>query len=51
VIAGPQAFNKVRQGGGSLKLRPIQFFLFLKERVGTEEMLKMMVAIKVAKQV
>jgi hypothetical protein len=34
-----------------LKLRPIQFCIFLKALVGTEEMLRMMVeAIKVAKQ-
>jgi hypothetical protein len=35
-----------------LKLRPMQFCLFLKALVGTEEMMRMMVqAIKVAKQV
>jgi len=34
-----------------LKLRPIQFCIFLKALVGTEEMLRMMIeAIKVAKQ-
>jgi hypothetical protein len=45
----PEDFGKVRD---LLKLRPIQFCLFLKALVGTEEMLRMMVeAIGVAKQV
>jgi len=44
----PEDFAKVQD---LLKLRPIQFCLFLKALVGTEEMLRMMVeAIKVAKQ-
>jgi hypothetical protein len=44
----PEDFAKVRD---LLKLRPIQFCLFLKALVGTEEMLRMMIeAIKVAKQ-
>ena len=43
----PEDFAKMRD---LLKLRPVQFCLFLKALVGTEEMLKMMVeAIKVAK--
>jgi hypothetical protein len=43
----PEDFARVRD---LLKLRPIQFCLFLKALVGTEEMLRMMVeAIKVAK--
>jgi len=44
----PEDFTKVRD---LLKLRPIQFCLFLKALVGTKEMLRMMVeAIRVAKQ-
>jgi len=45
----PEDFAKV---GDLLKLRPMQFCLFMKALVGREEMLKMMVqAIGVAKQV
>jgi hypothetical protein len=43
----PEDFGKVRD---LVKLRPIQFCLFLKALVGTEEMLRMMVeAIRVAR--
>jgi hypothetical protein len=45
----PEDFAKVM---ALLKLRPIQFCIFLKTLVGAEEMQRMMVeAIKVAKQV
>jgi len=45
----PEDFAKVRE---LLKLRPIQFCMFLKALVGYDEMLRMMIeAIKVAKQV